>query len=391
MNEPPSGGPSPPPGASPGPTVAEEPSPEALLGAAPTEFGDALAPAPRPDAAPTAVGHAAPPPPVTGSPPGAGFGSPTPAGSPGTFGGTPSPGFGGGPPAGAPGTFGGTPSPGFGGSLPTAPGAFGAAPAPAYGPPPYGAPPPGPYPPGYGPPGHPGGYGAPPPPKSGNGALWIVGLIVGLVVVCGVVTAIGAAGARKYAEESIERERDRMADDRDDDDERRAETMSTDDDGGMRGRGSRGRYRAPDGTGQVRLPKGWAAIPDLNDEASIQVGNALREEYLIVLSESREDFGPAFDLEKFAEVCLEGMGNNIGDLERGRFEETKIGGRDALLVEVRAVVDNLNVVYLVGYIEGAEMYHQLLTWTLKSKFNQNEGRLRGAIESFRELRPPRTP
>ncbi len=264
-------------------------------------------------------------------PPGGGWGPPgggPPPGPPGGYG----------PPPGPPGGFGGPPGPGgYGG--PPGPGGYGGPPGPGG----YGGPP-GPY-----------GYGGGPPPKKSNSGAIIAAVIVGIVVLCGVFAAVGSRAASRFAERSKEAGED-------------AET-----------------YTAPDKTGRIDLPVTWRPMNDLNDEASIEVGNAFMEEYLIVISEKQSDFGDDVDLEKYSEICLDGMSANIGKLDKGKPKKKKVGGRDALLVEVRANVDGHDIVYLIGYVDGPESYHQVLSWTLESKYSGNKERLERTIRSFREL------
>jgi len=268
-------------------------------------------------------------------PPGGGWGPPGggPPGPPGGYGPPP-----GGPPGNPPGGYGGPP-----------PGGYGGPPQGGYGGPPQG---------GYGGPPGPGGpygYGGGPPPKKSNSGAIIAAVILGIVVLCGVFGAIGSRAANRY----IDKSKEAAGDD---------ET-----------------YTAPDKSGRIDLPSTWRAMSDLNDEASIQAGNAFMEEYLIVISEKRADFGDDIDLEKYADICLDGMAANIGKLDKGKAREKKIGGRDALLLEVRAKVDGLDVVYLVAYVEGPESYHQVLSWTLEGKYDRNKERLERAVRSFREL------
>ena len=55
---------------------------------------------------------------------------------------------------------------------------------------------------------------------------------------------------------------------------------------------------ATDGKSQVSVPGTWSAQKDLNDNASIQAGNLLAEQYAIVISESKEDFSVQNDSQR---------------------------------------------------------------------------------------------
>jgi len=56
---------------------------------------------------------------------------------------------------------------------------------------------------------------------------------------------------------------------------------------------------ASDGSCQVIVPGNWQTQPDLNSEATIQAGNLPAELYIIVIRESKEDFGKKANLDFF--------------------------------------------------------------------------------------------
>ena len=269
--------------------------------------------------------------PPFGGPPPAGptFGGPPPAGP--TFGGPPpaGPTFGGPPPAGAP--FGGPPAAG----------------------PPFGAPPPGAY--GGPPPPYAHGPGGFVPPNKPNRGLLIALLVVGgLVLMCGAVGAVGATLAKRHAFDLV-----------------------TDDAAGHE-------VRSASGDSKMQAASGWAEMTDLNAEADIQLGNKLRDEYLIVISEPKEDFTDDFELSEYAERVTSNM---LGELRGGTktdAEELKIGSRDALQLEMHGTIQSVKVTYLLTIISGKKQFHQIIGWTTKSRYDRVRPKIAKATESFRE-------
>jgi len=209
-----------------------------------------------------------------------------------------------------------------------------------WGQPPYGAPG------GFGP----GGFGPQyPPPKQTN-----VGLIVGLVV-GGFVLLLVALGAAGFF----------IA-------QREEKTPKT--------------FTSTDGTTEVRVPSSWSTQAHLNDAASIQVANTSKEEYLLVLTESKQDFAPDMTLDKYANIIVDSMKTKgtVKGITVTTPVHIQVGGLPAVQYEIEGTIDYLNLRYLVTFVDGKTHYHQIMTWSLKSRFADNRAALLDATSSFRE-------
>lgn len=140
-----------------------------------------------------------------------------------------------------------------------------------------------------------------------------------------------------------------------------------------------------DGVCRVTVPGDWAERVDLHDEASIQVGNARNEVYLIVLTDSKLDFDE-MTLEEHSQLTRKRMMENINnDRIIGAPKEFEINGRPAVQYEIRGSVDKIKIVYLHVTIEGREYFHQVLAWTLSSAFERNQVVLESVVNTFEEL------
>lgn len=140
-----------------------------------------------------------------------------------------------------------------------------------------------------------------------------------------------------------------------------------------------------DGRIQVVVPKGWKSQRTLHNNADIQVADLLKEGYLIVLSDSKMDL----DNMTFKEHSKLTRETILENLKNGRVSsgpaELEINGRPAVQYEIRGSVDEIKVIYFHTTVDGKEAFHQILAWTLPSKFKQNQGVLKTVINSFKEI------
>lgn len=231
-----------------------------------------------------------------------------------------------------------------------------------------------PAPGGMGPaPGGPGGMPPSPAPK-GSGAAVIIVVLVVVVAFCGIFSALGIYGFKRY----MKRARAAAAADAG------VLVAPPSGDGGPAPSPSGRMVRSSDGHSEIAIPPSWRELRELNEEATIQVGDPTGDEYVMVLSETKEDFAAGMTLERFAEINLGHMKQTLTDETVSPSRAVTIQGRPALQFEVRGTIDMLNVVYLVTYVEGIKLYHQVICWTRKSKFESSRARLVQATNSLRE-------
>lgn len=242
---------------------------------------------------------------------------------------------------------------------------YGPAPQHGYGPAPqhgYGSPPHGPGPGfanhGYGPPpgapfGGP-GYGAPayamPPRKTSSGVVVaiIIAVTVALAAVGGLV-AVGVYAAKKGASDAP------------------SEVIT-----------------ASDGQTEIKVPSRWSKMYNLNTDARLQVGNAALEEYLVVISESKQDFAPDVDLDRYSKECLSLMRGRLDNFSASEPQEVTIEGRDAVQYEITGTKDLIAIGYVVTFVDGQRSFHQVIAWTMKSMLADKKKKLAEVTATFRE-------
>jgi hypothetical protein len=142
---------------------------------------------------------------------------------------------------------------------------------------------------------------------------------------------------------------------------------------------------ASDGQSQVSVPGTWSTM-DLNDEAEIEVGNGRNEQYLAVLTESKEDFDTSeVDLQTYAGYLVDNIESAVEDSAIMGKKELTINGLPALQYELTGSIDGLKAVYWLTAVDGSENYYQIIAWTLASKKEDNRKVLTDATNSFKEI------
>jgi len=134
----------------------------------------------------------------------------------------------------------------------------------------------------------------------------------------------------------------------------------------------------------VEMPASWSLRSDLNDVADLQMGNPFKEAYAIVISENKMDFDE-MTLQDHSDLTRSMIGNNLKNYHESDPEVLEIGGNQALRYLLTGSVDGLNIIYWHITIETQNHYHQMLMWSLKSKFAQNQDDFESVLQSFEEI------
>jgi hypothetical protein len=124
------------------------------------------------------------------------------------------------------------------------------------------------------------------------------------------------------------------------------------------------------GLAQVKLPNGWIPASDLNDNSWLQAVDPLRNRYLIVISESREDFDSGMDALEHSSRTRAALAGSVRILAVRGPEERQVGGFRAVQYELDAVTDRTMLTYLHTTVEGERAFHQVLTWATRSWFDR---------------------
>jgi hypothetical protein len=140
---------------------------------------------------------------------------------------------------------------------------------------------------------------------------------------------------------------------------------------------------SPDKKFQITVPPGWSKTSELHDKAGIQAANKLKEVYVIVLSENQADFSSDMTLDKFTEITRNSLMTKYESPRATDIETISISGNDARQYELRGTTDNIAVVFIITTVRTRTHYHQILAWTLPSRWSGNRNTLKEVTESFR--------
>lgn len=145
---------------------------------------------------------------------------------------------------------------------------------------------------------------------------------------------------------------------------------------------------SPDGLTRMNLPAGWKHEKEreLHDQADLQASNRAGEMYTIVMSENKEDLRD-MTLDKHSQSTRSALIEKLESPEVSDPKPVTVGGLRGVQYEIRGGVENLNIVYLHTTLESPTHFHQILTWTLKSRFDKNRATLDAVTHSFKEVAP----
>ncbi len=137
-----------------------------------------------------------------------------------------------------------------------------------------------------------------------------------------------------------------------------------------------------DGRIKVTVPGNWVKLPGLNKAAALQVGYKDKEMYLIVLSQAKSDF-QNLPLENHHQITRDRMLQKMKNASATEPVRLTIDGHPAMQDELSGTEHGTNVVFLHTTVDDDDHFQQILAWTLKSRWQQQNQLLREITETFR--------
>ena len=137
---------------------------------------------------------------------------------------------------------------------------------------------------------------------------------------------------------------------------------------------------------QLQVPASWENLKgDLNPVASIEVGDKFDETYAMVISDSRDVFGDPPPLENFARAQLRYFTRRLESPSLSEGVSVAEYEQNAVRHELSATVDNINVKYMITFLETDQRFVQIFAWTLTPEWENNRGILERVSNSLQEL------
>jgi hypothetical protein len=141
---------------------------------------------------------------------------------------------------------------------------------------------------------------------------------------------------------------------------------------------------ATDRKSQVTVPSNWEDAPTQfkNAEASIQVGDLTRGEYVAVFTDAKDDFE---DFNAFEAALKDHLLAGATDSKIEDRRQLTVGSLHAVQYVVEGKVEGIRFVYWFTLVEGNRGYHQVVGWTVPSRRSEVEHTIQDVIQTFHEL------
>jgi Domain of unknown function (DUF4190) len=136
-----------------------------------------------------------------------------------------------------------------------------------------------------------------------------------------------------------------------------------------------------DGKIKVTAPGLWTKLPGLNKQATLQVGDKSKDMYLIVITDAKTDLDN-LTLEKHHQLTRNHILQKMKNASATEPVSLTINGRPALQDELSGTENGTNVVFLHTTVDDGDHFQQILAWTLKSRWQQQNQLLREITGSF---------
>lgn len=140
---------------------------------------------------------------------------------------------------------------------------------------------------------------------------------------------------------------------------------------------------ATTGMFSITLPEEWQPLKGLNTSAELQAGNLEKEEYLIIMTDLKEeDF--AGTLAEHAKIIGESVVQKSKDGKITRTTPIKLNGLRAIQNEIQATINGTEIRYLQTDFEGKKGFYQILCWTTASRQHEAFSTFGQVIATFKE-------
>ncbi len=144
----------------------------------------------------------------------------------------------------------------------------------------------------------------------------------------------------------------------------------------------------------IELPTFLSKGTGLQDDASLQYQNLLREFYVVVvdepkfgLSEILMNAGYTPDLQGYFNILTADIEGTMENTEIESVKDIQINGLKAKTFSMTGTIpeNNIDVFYKMAYIEGEDSFYQIVTWTMKKNKDKYAPQMDKLIRSFKEI------
>ena len=138
----------------------------------------------------------------------------------------------------------------------------------------------------------------------------------------------------------------------------------------------------------MEIPDYMTVTKDLNDVASLQYQNTLKEAYVIVIEDCKdtlETLGMKFTgPQDFYDHFIGDFSKGIGEKEQTETKNIKINGNDAVQAELSGKFKDLPIWYLITVVESPHYFYKIITWTIGENKDKLKTDYIKMVNSFHE-------
>lgn len=149
----------------------------------------------------------------------------------------------------------------------------------------------------------------------------------------------------------------------------------------------------------MKLPDYMSSTTTLNDDASLQYQNIIKETYMIVIDEDKQEFVDALNsigsydstasiLKNYSKFQAETIKESASEKSNESSKGLKINGFDAEIVEFEGKIPEVpsSVYYMLTFIESADRLYMVMAWTFVDRKDKYKPDFEAAVKSFTELK-----
>ena len=147
----------------------------------------------------------------------------------------------------------------------------------------------------------------------------------------------------------------------------------------------------------IKLPSYMRKTNELNDDASLQYMNTLKETYCIIIDEPTQEFIDTFKrideyddsvsvVQNYQEVQIGSFLESIKDFTISEVKKLKVQGLSSITQDGVGEVDGHKIAYSFSFIEGKETIYMIICWTLNSRKNRYKATFQKVFDSFFEVK-----
>lgn len=136
----------------------------------------------------------------------------------------------------------------------------------------------------------------------------------------------------------------------------------------------------------IELPTNLKRTEGLNEDATLEYSDPIKELYIIVLEEPKADsVSEPITLDRYFELASKGIEYGVEEGKLISPVRQTINELPAIISDISGKFEKENIIYKLAVIEGKRSFYQVLCWTLGKHINENEEKIDKMVASFTEL------